>query len=399
MKRSGYEQRELIKFNFESLDLESNDFFGNSPPSVFVGRHGYPQVNVGVLSPVGSRKDACLMDSPQDWVKLKLKDEEILRLRAQLVNSRFKTRVKSSFNHRLLNLSQEVGMAYKPIEMEVQLKNKPINKLIMTNITNPLSNNANVRNIRLTENPRVKTSVEKTVSDVDLKSVEGLKKLYDKGVNENFLSKILSIGLLGLKKNRKLVPTRWSITATDDTLAKEMLKEVKFNESIDHTRVYFGGYYGNYYLIMFFPGVWSYELFEMGVPFRKNPWSKTGNFYAYDSESYGGRKKYTLETAGGYYACKFGVVEKLNELRKQGSVLVLRFITEEDRFPMGVWVCREATKISLESNFIEFEDRDLALNYAKALVKKKFGQDISELLMISNVLNVVKTQKRISEFI
>jgi DNA repair protein NreA len=398
MKKGGYAQRELIKFNFEALDLDSNEFFGNSPPSVFVGRFGYPQVNVGVLSPVGSRKDAYLMDSPKDWVNLNLKDEDILRLRAQLVNSRFKMRVKS-FDHKLSDLSQEVGMAYKPVELEVELKSKPISQLKMTNVTKPMSNNANVRDIRLTENPKVKNVVEKTVSDIDLKSVEGLKKLYDKGVNENFLSKVLSIGLLGLKKNRKLVPTRWSITATDDTLAKEMLKTVKFNDCLDHTRVYFGGHLGNNYLVMFFPGVWSYELFEMQVPFKVNPWSKSSNYFAYDYETYDGRKKYALETAGGYYACKLGVVEKLNSLKKQGSVLVLRFITEEDRFPLGVWVCREATRISLSKNFIEFEDKGLALDYVKSLAKKKFGVDISELIGLSKVLGVVNTQKRISEFI
>ena len=98
----GYSQRDLIKFNFESLNLESNEFFGNSPPSVFVGRFGYPQVNVGVLSPVQTMKDAHLLDSPQDWIKLGLKDEDILKLRAKLVNSRFKSSIKN-FDHKFLN--------------------------------------------------------------------------------------------------------------------------------------------------------------------------------------------------------------------------------------------------------------------------------------------------------
>lgn len=394
----GYSQRDLIKFNFESLDLSSNEFFGNSPPSIFVGRFGYPQVNVGVLSPVKTMKEAHLLDSPQEWIKLGLKDEEILKLRSKLVNSRFKSRIKS-FDHRFMDLSQEIGMAHKPVEVEVELKNKPLSKFNLDRVNNPLSNNANAKNMRITENPKIKNVVDKTVSDIDLKSTLGLKKLYDKGVNENFLSKILSIGLLGLKKNRKLVPTRWSITATDDTVAKEMLKDVKFSDALDHTRVYFGGAMGNYYLVMFFPGVWSYELFEMGVPFGVNPWSKSGKYYAYDHESFDGRKKYALETAGGYYACKLGIVEKLNELKKQGSVLVLRFVTKEDRFPLGVWVCREATRNSMQSGFIEFEDKDLAITYAKSLAKKKFSVDISEIFEVSKILNEVKTQKRISEFV
>ena len=276
MEKSGYAQRDLIKFNFASLDLNSLDFFGNSPPAVFVGRFGYPKVNVGVLSPTRKEESSCLMDNPKEWVKQGLKDYEILKLRAQLVNARFQSSVKN-FDNRLLDLSQEVGMAHKPIDMEVFLKNKPKNLLKMENVAKPLSNNANVKNIKLTENPKIKTVVDKTVSDGDMKSVEGLYKLYNKGMDENFLSKILSIGLLGKQKNRKLVPTRWSITATDDTLGKELLKDIRFYQEVDY-QVYFSGYLGNYYMIMFFPDIWGFELFEMEVPLRPSPWSKTGKY-------------------------------------------------------------------------------------------------------------------------
>ena len=156
MQKSGYGQREIIKFNFENLDLNKNEFFGNSPPSVFVGRHGYPDVNVGVLSPVKTMKDAHMLDSPKDWIKMNFGDEDILKLRSKLVNSRFKTKIKG-FNHKFINLSQEIGMAHKPVEIEVELKNKPINKLKLDRIGNPLSNNANAKNIRLTENPKIKS--------------------------------------------------------------------------------------------------------------------------------------------------------------------------------------------------------------------------------------------------
>lgn len=394
---TGYSKRDFIKFNFANLNLESNKFFGNSPPSVFVGRYGYPNVNVGVLSPVENLKDAWILDSPKEWVKSDLSDIDILKLRAQLINSRFKNNIKS-FNHKLLDLSQEIGMASKPVEIEVELKDKPSSNLRMEKIVSPLSNNANVKNIRITENPKVKTIVEKTISDIDLKSVEGIYNLYKRGLDENFLSKVLSIGLLGVKKNRKLVPTRWSITATDDTIAKKLLKEIHYYDCFENNFVYFGGYLGNYYLIMFFPGVWSYELFETPVPFEVNPWSKSGKFYAYDYEDYYGRKNYAGETAGGYYACRLGITEKLSELRKQGSVLVLRFITHEDKYPLGVWVCREATRISLKNNFIEFEDKELAINYVKALAKKKFGVDITSILKESEILNELKNQKRIFDF-
>lgn len=397
MQKTGYSKREVVEFNFESINLNSNEFFGNSPPSVFVGRFGYPEVNVGVLSPVGSKKDAYLMDSPKDWVKNNLRDYEIMKLRSQLINSRFKSSIKN-FNNKLLGLSQEVGMAYKPVEIEVELKNKPVSNLVLNNITSPLSNNANVKNIKLTENPRVKTIVEKTVDDKDLKAVEGIKKLYTRGIDENFLSKVLSVGLLGIGKNRKLVPTRWSITATDDTIGKELLKEIKYYDTADY-ELYFGGHLGNYYLVMLFPEVYNYELFEMEVPFGINPWSKTGKFYATDYEPYDGRKSYAEETAGGYYAARLAVLEKLNKIKKQASVLVLRFITREDKYPLGVWLCRFACRNSMGSEPIRFNTKELMIEYAKIFVKRKFGEDIDSILINSKIINELKTQKKITEFI
>ena len=398
MGKSGYAQRDVIKFNFSNLNLNSLDFFGNSPPAVFVGRFGYPKVNVGVLSPTQKEESSYLMDNPKEWVKQGLKDQDILKLRAQLVNARFQSSVKN-FDNRLLDLSQEVGMAHKPVDMEVFLKNKPKNILKMENVAKPLSNNANVKNIKLTENPKIKTVVDKTVSDGDMKSVEGLYKLYDKGMDENFLSKILSIGLLGKQKNRRLVPTRWSITATDDTLGKELLKDIRFYQEVDY-QVYFSGYLGNYYMIMFFPDIWGFELFEMEVPLNTNPWSKTGNFYGTDYEDYFGKKGYVEETAGGYYACRIGILEKLSELRKQGAVLVFRFITNEDKFPLGVWVCRESTRISLKNKVpLEFDSKESLMNYVRAKIMKDFRVDANELFNVSKLMHRKSKQKRLASYL
>jgi len=398
MEKSGYVQRDLIKFNFASLDLKGLDFFGNSPPAVFVGRFGYPKVNVGVLSPTQKEEDSYLMDNPKEWAKLGLKDHEILRLRAQLVNARFQSSVKN-FDSRLLDLSQEVGMAHRPVDMEVFLKNKPKNMLKMENVAKPLSNSSSVKNIKLTENPSIKTIVDKTVSDGDMKAVEGIYKLYNKGFDDNFLSKILSIGLLGKQKNRKLVPTRWSITATDDTIAKELLKSIRFYQEIDY-QAYFSGYLGNYYLILFFPDIWGFELFEMEVPLKVNPWSRHGNLYATDYEDYFGRKKYAEECAGGYFACRTGVLEKLKESKRQGGVLVFRFVTNEDRYPLGVWVCREATRTSLRNKVsLDFDSKESLINYAKAKVAKEFGVDLTNLLGVSKLMNRRTKQKRLASYL
>ncbi|MBI4980109.1 hypothetical protein HZC30_00960 [Candidatus Woesearchaeota archaeon] len=332
------------------------------------------------------------------WSKGKFGIGTIASMRYGLVNSRAKWNVKEVHKqNRLLDICKEVGMASNSVELEVNLKEQPKLNLQPEKEIIPFGPQGEVRKARVTANPTVDSRVERIVSDTDLKAVEGVLSLYRKGFEENFLTKLLSSGSMGLEANRKLVPTRWSITAVDDTIGKKLITTVK-DFPTGEFQVYFGGEWGNYYLILFFPEVWSFELFEMYLEHKLNPWSKAGNFYSTDYEDYSGRKNYAEECAGGYYACRLGVLDKLNELKRQGSVLVFRFITPEYNVPLGVWVCREATRKSMNEKPLTFGSQELMLKYAKEFIKNKFGFELEQLLKESKLLKEKKVQRRLSEF-
>ncbi len=373
--------------------LEKEDFFGSSP-APFVGRYGYPYVNVGILAPPEIREDAWLFDAPRYWASSDYNILQIVDFRSQLINSRFKADIKT--RNKFLDVSKEVGMASKPVDLEINLKKKPNFRLKTDYYLAPQGPNAQLKKVSITSNPKINSKVEKVVSDNDLKANDALIYLYKNEFDENFLTRLFSIGNLGLKKNRKLVPTRWSITAVDDALAKSLMKKIKdYNES-DYM-AYFGGYLGNYYLILFFSEKWSYELFETYMP--KTSWNIVNSIsFSTDYESYEGRKTYASECAGGYYAARLPILEKLDEIKKQGSVLALRFITGEYAIPLGVWVCRESARKSLQQRPIVFSDKELMLEYAKKFIKKKFNYDLNNIFGHSILLKNIKYQKKIINY-
>lgn len=207
----------------------------------------------------------------------------------------------------------------------------------------------------------------------------------------------MSVGTLGLKKDRKLVPTRWSITATDDIIGKNLISEIKDFNEISSYSAYFGSYLGNYYIILMFPEVWSYELFETYVPAN---WDFNKQLrYTTDYESYSGRKEYAFGTVGGYYTVRLAILEKLKEMKRQASVLALRFITDEYTMPLGVWVTRQAARKSVDGKPIEFSSKELMIEYARKLVKRKFNYNADFLLKDSVLLKNVREQSKLSMFI
>ena len=376
---------------FKSQKIEKQEFLG-TPPTVFVGRFNYPKINVGIVTTPEHTLNAEIYDDPRTWGKNKLPIEQIVDFRSALINSRFQSEVK--FNN-TLETTQLIALTEKPIDTEFSLFKKPHYSLKSSQIESPLGASAQLKQAKITENPKIHQKVDYIYSDTDLKSSQGLNILYNKGFDENFLSRILSVGTLGVKKDRKLVPTRWSITAVDDTLGKDRIKHLKQYPEANPT-LFTGMLHGNYYFILLFPKKWSYELFETYLPNTlMNPKSELQT--TTDHEFYDGRKGYAQNCVGGYYSCRLAITDKLSEMHRQASILVLRFITDEYHTHLGVWVVREATRIAL-NNKMEFSSTEELLKHTKKLVKEKFNIDIEQFYKKSKLLDFVTKQRSLFEF-
>ena len=366
---------------FSSKQFAKEEFFGSSP-APFVGRFGYPHLNVGILAPPELTGDAWLYDAPRHWAAHNFAIPRIAGYRAMLINSRFKADVRSGPS-KLLEVSREIGIASKPVDVEVKLSKRPSLRVSFSPHTAPFGPTASLKKAEVTSNPKVPVQVEKVYSDTDWKANDAMNYLYSSGFDENYIMRILSVGGLGLKTNRKLVPTRWAITATDDAIARRMIAEVKDYQVADHL-LFFGSYLGNYYLVMLFPDVWSYELFES---YTASP------TYSTDYESYFGRKSYANNTAGGYYTVRLAALEKLKSIKRQAGVLAIRLITRDYSMPLGVWVTREAARNAMHSTQISFASKEEMLSYAKDFARKRFGYDISRMLNHSLLLSQLRQRK------
>lgn len=396
-----WNQKELLfKQVYNKLETRKIDknFSGTTPPSIFIGsKLEYPNLNVGILSPINVEEKPSNYDDPKYWYSNKLPIDKIIDYRTSLINSRFKTTAHEARNNsKLIQLSQEIAMSMKTTNIDFNLKKKPTFNPSFNKVSLPFGPAVEIDNAKATENISIPTSIEKVYSDTDLKATNAIQILNKKGLNEYQLTQLLSAGTLGLKYNRKFVPTRFSITATDDILCKLILNDVKTNQKIQETRIYFGSYLGNYFMIIFTPGLWSYELFEMYLPDFISENEKIT--YTTDYEFYIGRKNYAENCVGGYYAARLPIAELLKKERLQASTIVLRFITPEYKTPLGVFVVRQAVRAALDSIPNMYPLREEALKKAREFILNKFKYDISHIMKESKVLNYIQKQTSLAEF-
>jgi len=326
----------------------ARDLQGPSPPAVFVGRHGYPNVAVGPLLPPSPELDPRLSATPRDWLDLDI--AATLAMRARLVRSKSVVAVDAPRDaSRALDVARELAMSESPVDTEVTLAKPRALDLSprVDGIATPMGPSVDVVRARLTASPKVPRRVDAAVGDVHATASDVAWEMYDAGVSPYHISRVLSVGLLGEAARRRLVPTRWSITATDDLLGKELIESVKTMETIGGIEYRAASLHGNHFHVILLPRAWSYEMIEAWATGR-------GFDTAVDREGHSGRTAYASNITGAYYAARLSILEHLRDRARQAAGFVYREITEDYWAPLGVWVIREGVRLAMESKPLAF---------------------------------------------
>lgn len=309
--------------------FSSNSISGTSPPSVFVGSYNYPKVFVGPMVPP-IHGDTSILDSPEKWQGKSL--EEIVNFRLNLVRGIQKIPIEQT-DGRYINNLQEVTMSSKPIDSDLIFQKATSSSISLNGESAPFGPIGEIKSAKFSSTSSVK-SIEKTFYDKDLKTQDAVLNLYNSGIEISKIQKCFSIGMLGQK--RKLVPTRWSITATDDIISKSLTDEILDYSLIDSCKIFSYEHLGNVFSVVLFPHRWIYEMIEA--------WYSNGILgFGSDNEDARGID-HPPAISGAYFAAKLGVAEYLAKKKIQAGVIILREIRPEYAIPVGVWQVREAMK-------------------------------------------------------
>lgn len=361
----------------------SESFFGSST-SVFVGHNFYPNVYVGPLASLDSESPETFA-SPQEWFGKPY--SKIIETRSFVLRSKYRENIYS--RSRFVESNQELALAEKPTDVELDFKKKPSITFEYSDITQPMGPSATLKKMRITENPKIPIKTEKIVSD-ELKAEEAGFLLYKHGQDVYNVSTILSSGVLGFEKKRKLVPTRWSITATDDMVFRRLVQKVRGYRQVNDYLVFFSEYLDNHFLFLLMPGNWEFENFEAWSPGSSWSFNLKRTEILEEYEPFHGRTSYANLQAGGYYASRLAAIEYLDRIKRQARVVGFREIHEGYTIPLGVWVVRETARNAFRSEPLKFP----TLKDALAHIDSKLRLSITEFVRRSRILG----QKRLGDF-
>jgi hypothetical protein len=383
----------VVRFNsyFRSAPLfQGTDLNGACPPGVFVGRIGYPYVYVGPLVPP-IHENTSYYDQPESWFGKSI--EEIVGFRSLLVRGKHRVHVnKFEESGKMMDQTIDLALSINPVDVELSLKKKPTAALVLDDQIQPFGPSAPLKNMHIS-NSRWDHHIQKAYFDDDLKASEAVTILFQKGTKVSKIQRAFSVGAFGIQKQRHLVPTRWSITAVDSIVSKDIFQKIKTFPEINEYRIYESFYLDNRFEVLMMPREWSYEAMEAWYPGTIwNPISRNIILFS-DWESFNGRTTYA-KIGGCYYAARLAVGELLMKERRQASVIVLREAHPGYFMPVGVWQVRENVRNALRQKPKKFE----TLNEALVHIGTKFQIPMKQWIEKSTILKNALFQKRLTDY-
>lgn len=377
--KNAYLQKLTEQIQMKSVKV-GKDLEGSTPPSVFIGRWSYPKVYAGPMM-VGESGDTSIMDSPESWIGENKTQEDIINYRMNLVRGKQLIKITDLENPFVEKL-QDISLASKSIDSEATFGKRPRGALL-TEDSMPHGPSAVIERFDI-DAVRWDKQLEKTFYDTDLNAREAVLNLHNKDVPFTAMQKAFSVGAIGTKNKRKLVPTRWSITACDSTLADLFLKDVRKFDIIDTYRVYEFGSLNNYYIIILTPTEWQYEWYEAFIQLI----GKEELIFS-DYETTTDKKEYS-SVGGCYYTSKMAVLDALVKEKKQAGLIVLRE-AYEGYVPLGVFNVRENMKEAMLNPYKEFETLKDALRYAGTKLKIPISKYVKQGTLLNEMLHTKQT--------
>ena len=348
-------------------------------PSVFIGSYGYPKVVGGPLMINDS-------DNPLDWVQRGLSIDDIVSIRSRTIRGGKEMEVYAP----AIDKVQEIALSSKPLDVEVAFT-KPIQfDLSFDGDVTPTGLSGEMKKLDVIDNAAVSRVVDACTSDTDLRSTEAARILFENGTDVYKITNLLSAGLLGLGRNRRAVPTRWAITATDDMLCASYKKEVVRYPALSEFEVYSASLHGNTLCFILIPANdWRFEMLERWQ--KHSLWADEEESVIVDNES-GMTKRNYSPIGGAYYAARLAVLEHLKNAGRCARVICVRDISGEYWAPLGVWVIREAAHKALSERPIRVGTLSDAVNAAAFKLGTRFWVPQIELL------RDMKEQKTLFDF-
>jgi hypothetical protein len=331
-----------------------------SPPGIFTESSRYPIMWAGVLGTVQPSEWLSIFDHPEAWRGLDRK--AILRMRQQLYRFVLPVDAKEMTPHSVVDSLQTVALSVSPIAIEVDSPHLPRSELKGIGGQSPMGQLIKCKSLEIVSNPEI-SRVAKRICDKDVPSAESVWQLLDYDYTLDQVARMMSVGLLGHKKRRRLVPLRSAYKAVIDSYLTNAVMNLVESPLSSSIRLHASTLHGDSFTVLLRPG-------EPRVDYLR---LESFNGLNTLRTSFEGLETQATDPKTSVYAdhARFSAYRNMIGNTESSHIVIFHQCRDPHNLILGPWVARAGVRYALDGDGVELDNMENAVTVMNSLLKPK----------------------------
>jgi len=328
-----------------------------SPPGIVVEAAKYPILMASVLASTEPSEWLSIYDHPESWCGLDR--EAILSMRRRLYRFTVPIDARAMEPAENIEILQTIALSVSPIAVEIETSSLPPRNLHILGGQLPASSIVHAKSIDILSEPEI-SRVAKSIIEQDVPASEAAWKLLDYDYTLDQVARLMSVGLLGRCDSRRFVPSRGAYKAIIDGYVSRSLIELIDKPVLESYRLCMSEVHGDNFTVLVQPG-------PPQVDYVRIERTETGLERGISTQC---KRNSASDSKTAVFAdhARFSAYSDLIKRKESAHITVFHFSRTPENNVLGPWLVRTGVKSALDSQQIELDERENALNVLESIL-------------------------------
>jgi hypothetical protein len=333
-----------------------------SPPGICVKSGKYPMLEAGFLASTEPLEHLSIYDFPEAWQGLDR--DTIFTMRRHLYRFLYPVDARSLQPEGVVRSLQEIALSVRPIALRVEGESLQLRRLQLRNGQLPSGNDVTIKSVELLSEPET-SKVAERITEQDISAAEGIWRLLDYDYSLDQVVRLMSVGLLGKKGTRRIIPTRSSYKATINAFIDRSVMELIESPSVTAYELYMSTLFGDRFAVLLHPGEARVDYLRMDIVRDR----MTRGF------SFEGLRQWPTDPKTSVFSdhARFSVYKNLVRRNQCCHATIFHMSKEPRNQLLGPWVARAGVQETLSSEPVKLDNKDNAVELLETLLEPDFS--------------------------
>lgn len=314
------------------------------PPGITVETAKYPILMSGFLASTQPTEFISIYDHPTAWRGLDR--EAIIAMRRQLFRFLIPTDARSLVPKETIESLQQIALSVSPLAIGVEVPTLPPRRLNAFPGQLPMGTDVLVKSFEIVSDAEI-SKVAQRITQRNIPTTEAIRQLFEYDYALEQVARLISVGLLGMHKHRKLVPLKNAFKIAIDSYIDNALLDLAEKSLTAVARIHQSRIHGDNFIVVSIPGEPRVDYFQMEVlP------DSVQRQYSFESKHYG-----SSNAKASVYAShsRFSAYHHMTKIGESSHMFIFHLIRDTRNSILGPWLARAGVEEALCGEAVELD--------------------------------------------